>query len=364
MTAAEELLTRGEAGTDVLVLSPKVKEPDAFGFSRFVNRRSPATAVVMVRDQPLNGKISDAMRAGVRDIVDLSQGGQDLREALERAIAWSGNVRTAGGEATRPDRERGVVVSVFSSKGGTGKSFISSNLSAAIASQGSTEVALVDFDIEIGDVFSYFGKEARGTLQDLLGAAGSDDRDAIVAVGTELEKGIIGFGGPPEPGAAPLPGENIGVLLRTLRDVFPFTVVDCPASYSDHALAALELSDVIYLMATLDIVGLRHLSVALNTLVSLGLPRDRMRVVLNRSDSKVGLSPDDVLRVLKFEVDAMIPSSRLVPTALNKGRPVVLDEPKSNVSKSIIALAGKVLAMRAAAPLPSAHAGRRLFSRK
>ncbi len=93
-----------------------------------------------------------------------------------------------------------------------------------------------------------------------------------------------------------------------------------------------DLSDMICLVTGLDVVGVKHLSKALDTLLTIGLPRERFRVVLNRADSKVGLDASDVERVMKIQVDAMIPSSRLVPTSLNKGRPVVLDEPQSEVS--------------------------------
>jgi pilus assembly protein CpaE len=85
----------------------------------------------------------------------------------------------------------------------------------------------------------------------------------------------------------------------------------------------------------------KHLGKALDTLLQIGLPRDRFRVVLNRADSKVGLDASDVERVMKVQVDAMIPSSRLVPTSLNKGRPVVLDEPSSEVAVAVRQLAGK-----------------------
>ncbi|MGH2637254.1 MAG: AAA family ATPase, partial [Actinomycetota bacterium] len=108
---------------------------------------------------------------------------------------------------------------------------------------------------------------------------------------------------------------------------------------TDLALACFDLSDAICLVTGLDVVGVKHLSKALETLLTIGLPRDRFRIVLNRADSKVGLDAGDVERVMKIEVDTMIPSSRLVPTSLNKGRPVYLEEPNSEVSVSIRRLA-------------------------
>ncbi|MBI2237203.1 MAG: hypothetical protein HYU54_01575, partial [Actinobacteria bacterium] len=113
------------------------------------------------------------------------------------------------------------------------------------------------------------------------------------------------------------------------------------ADYTDLALACFDLSDVICLVTALDVVGVKHLSKTLETLLTIGLPRERFRVVLNRADSRVGLDSGDVERVMRIQVDAMIPSSRLVPTSLNKGRPVVLDDPGSEVAQSIRDLAAQ-----------------------
>lgn len=132
VTAAEEMLLSSDAVVDVLVLSPEVKEPDALGLAGFVARSTPGTAIVLVRDETDNGLLTVAMRAGIRDVVDLSDGMEDLREAVERAIAWAENLRAAA--RTHADRGvRGKVVSVFSSKGGTGKTFLVTNVAAAIA---------------------------------------------------------------------------------------------------------------------------------------------------------------------------------------------------------------------------------------
>ena len=85
-TAAEELLIHAHAPVDVLVLSPEVKEPDALGLAEFVGRQAPGTAIVMVRDHTWNGLLPAAMRAGIRDVVDMTQGTEELRDAVERAI--------------------------------------------------------------------------------------------------------------------------------------------------------------------------------------------------------------------------------------------------------------------------------------
>lgn len=341
VTAAEEVLVETHEPVDVLVLSPEVKEPDALGLAEFVGRTAPMTAIIMVRDRQGNGMLPAAMRAGIRDVVDLTQGSDELRDAVERAILWAENLRVQRGTMTSKAKHRGTVISVFSSKGGTGKTFLTTNLAAALADISRHDTAVVDLDVDMGDVFSYFGHEPTKQVMDLVSLGEGADRQTVFANASKFGEHLWAFGAIPDPSVAPPGGEAVGKYLRVLRNNFAYVVVDASADYTDLALACFDLSDAICLVTGLDVVGVRHLSKALEMLLAIGLPRERFRIVLNRADSKVGLSAADVERVMKIQVDTMIPSSRLVPTCLNKGVPVVLEEPGSEVSESIRRLASR-----------------------
>jgi pilus assembly protein CpaE len=319
-----------------------VKEPDALGLAEFVGRTSPGTAIVLVRDHTWNGLLPAAMRAGIRDVVDMTQGSDELREAVERAIIWATNLRSSTATTMRADGSksvRGHIVSVFSSKGGSGKTFLTTNLATAMADVTGQDTAVVDLDVDMGDVFTYFGREPSATIHDLMQLGEGGSSDEIRKVGVEVAPHTWAFGAPPDPAAEAPAGEAIGKFLRAIRNEFAYVVVDASVDYSDSALVCFDLSDMICLVTGLDVVGVKHLAKALDTLLTIGLPRERFRVVLNRADSKVGLDSADVERVMKISVDSMIPSSRLVPMSLNKGRPVVLDEPGAEVSQAIHALA-------------------------
>ena len=341
-TAAEELLIHANHPIDVLVLSPEVKEPDALGLAEFVGRQAPGTAIVLVRDHTWNGLLPAAMRAGIRDVVDMTQGTEELRDAVERAIVWASNLRSVGvSAATGHQPQRGRIISVFSSKGGAGKTFLTTNLAAAIAETTGQDTAAVDLDFDMGDVFTYFGTEPATNIPELMELGEGATHERIREVGMKMGDHLWVYGAPPDPAAEAPAGESIGKFLRGLRNDFPWVVVDASVDYSDSALVCFDLSDTICLVTGLDVVGVKHLSKALDTLLTIGLPRERFRVVLNRADSKVGLDASDVERVMKIQVDAMIPSSRLVPTSLNKGRPVVTDEPGSEVAVAVRQLAAK-----------------------
>jgi pilus assembly protein CpaE len=341
-TAAEELIVNADDPVDVLVLSPEVKEPDALGLAEFVGRQAPGTAMVLVRDHSWNGLLPAAMRAGIRDVVDLTQGAQELRDAVDRAIAWASNLRSLRGAMADNPAQRGMVVSIFSSKGGTGKTMLTTNLATAIADVTGKDTAAVDLDVDMGDVFSYFGVEAKFQIQDLIDLGEGANRETIVNHAHRITDNLYAFGAQPDPTVETPGGEAVGKFLRALRSTFPYVVVDASADYTDLALSCFDLSDAICLVTALDVVGVKHLSKALDTLVGIGIPRDRFRIVLNRADSKVGLDSSDVERVMKIQVDTMIPSSRLVPMSLNRGKPVYLEEPNSDITKSIRELATRL----------------------
>ncbi len=347
VTAAEEVLVEAREPIDVLVLSPEVKDPDALGLAEFVGRTAPMIAIVAVRDKGWNGLLPAAMRAGIRDVVDMTRGSEELRDAVERAITWADNIRHQRGLDQGKAAQRGVVISVFSSKGGAGKTFLTTNLATAISQLTGRDTAVVDMDVDMGDVFSYFGLEPNKQVSDLIGLGEGANRDEVFANSIQLDEHLFGFGAVPDPAMQSPGGEAVGKYLRVLRNNFAFVVVDASNDYTDLALACFDLSDAICLVTGLDIVGVKHLSKALDTLISIGLPRERFRIVLNRADSKVGLDARDVERVMKIEVDTMIPSSRLVPTSLNKGRPVYLDEPNCDVSQSIRQLAKRFTGLQA-----------------
>ncbi len=345
VTAAEESLRENGQTANVLVLAPNVNDGDVVGLAEFVTRSSPTTAIVVVRNAPSNGSLPTLIRAGVRDVVDLSRGTEDLRDALERAQEWSAGVRSTNGNGKPHGEEgRGSVISIFSTKGGTGKTFLACNLAAALSSRANERTALLDLDLRLGDVFAYFGAEPKRSLRDLVALHGGPDTDSVSELGTPLAGGVVGFGSPPDPGAAPIGSEAMGTVLRALRSSFAYTVIDATTDFSDHVLSAFDLSDTICLVTGLDVIGVRHLSLGMQTLENLGVSREGFRVVLNRADSKVELAPSDIERVLRIKIDARIPSSALVPKSINRSRLLWLDQPRSTVAKSITGLADKILA--------------------
>ena len=362
MEPGEKLDAISGQDPSLIAFAPEINDEDAMELARSLAERSPSTALVLVRKSAPDGSLPQYIRAGFRDVVDLSEGRNELREALESAVKWSTTLRLSRGDQGEPETQ-GVTVCVFSSKGGSGKSFLASSLATALAMRSGKPTALFDLDVAMGDSFAYFGAEADRALGDLIALGDKRDEESVRAVGTQLAENLWGYATPSDPAGDAMRSEETTKTIRSLQRHFDHVVLDAPAEYSDAVLAAFDIASVIYLVAALDVVGVRHLSKAIETMLTLGVDSQRLRIILNRADSQVGLSAEDVERVMKIKIDALVPSSRLVPTALNKGVPVVIDEPDAPVSMAVRAIANKLLGLEEeAAPEDRKKFG--LFSRK
>lgn len=338
LSDAWRALSDASVEPDVIVIGPSLPAQEALEFAEDISVSSPSTVTILMREAVSEALFPAAMRSGIRDVVDVSHGDAELVDALGRA-------QTVCTQMHRHQDPRGAsagrLVSVFSSKGGTGKTFLSSNLAAATCMRG-LDTALVDMDLSMGDVFTYFGMESQMAMADLVSFGRRVDADPR-SLGTCLHDHLWGFGAAPDPSVGDVSAERVTELLEALKASFELTVVDLPSTYSDQVLATLDVSDVVLLVASLDVVSTRHLAKAIDTLVSINIPRERLRLVLNRADSKVGIRPDDVEGVLGTPLDVCLPSTRAVPTSLNRGMPVFFEDPKAEISQKVAGLVSELV---------------------
>ena len=322
---------------DCVVLGPSVDQQDVFALAEEMRVSRPSLGVVMVRRRIDTAILSDALRAGVREVVqerDLS--GLSTAVRRQRDIASRLRETIDSGEPGATATKHGRVVTVFSAKGGCGKTTLATNLASAIADSGKGTVALIDLDLAFGDVAIALQLFPTHTIADAVPLGEDLDGPALAQLLTSHRSGLQALVAPMEPSAA----ETIDVptvtrIIDLLRDEFDYVVIDTPPALDDNVLAAFDRSDVVALLATLDIPALKNLKLTLETLDLIGYPRERLRIVLNRSDSKVGLSLPEVEKTLKAPIVAQIPSSRDVPASTNRGVAIVSDDPKSPVSLAI-----------------------------
>jgi pilus assembly protein CpaE len=343
-------------GEDAVVLGPSIDQDSAFSLSDSMRIARPSMGIVLVRrriDTPL---LVDALRAGVREVVE-ERNLAGVNDAVKRVRDVAAAMRQRSNHDDGEDSGRGVVVTVFSAKGGCGKTTLASNLAASLADNGRREVCLVDLDLNFGDVAIVLQLFPAHTLADAVPLMENLDLPAVTALLTPHSPGLSALVAPVEPGSAEtVPAALITTIIGLLREQFAYVVIDTPPAFTDHVLAAFDQSDLIALLATLDIPALKNLKLTLETLDLLNYPRERLRVVLNRADSKVGLALSEVEKTLKVPIALHIPSSRAVPASINRGVPILLDDPNHPVSLAIRQFGEEhvlPLARSGAEPIPS-----------
>jgi pilus assembly protein CpaE len=320
----------------------------------------PGLAVILVRRRVDTSILTDSLRAGVFEVIeerDLAGLNTAVRRARDLAKALRETVgHLAAGEELPT---RGTLVTVFSAKGGCGKTTLATNLAAALADHGKRQVCLVDLDLAFGDVAIALQLFPGHTIADAVPMAESLDAQALASLYTPHSPGLTTLVAPIEPGTAEsIPASLVTKILDLLKEQFDYVVVDTPPAFDDHVLAAFDHSEMVALLATLDIPALKNLKLTLETLDLLNYPRERWRIILNRADSKVGLALNEVEKTLKAPIAVQIPSSRDVPASLNRGVPIVLDDPKHPVSQAIRMLAERHVAAFAPADEEAPSAAR------
>jgi pilus assembly protein CpaE len=326
----------GDGIEDTVVLGPSIDQVAAFRLAESMRITRPRLGVVLVRQRIDTGVLAEALRSGVREVID-ERDLSGLNAAVRRCQALASALRDRTVPGTISDHApRGRVITVFSAKGGCGKTTLATNLAAALADRGRREVCLVDLDLAFGDVAIALQLFPAHTIADAVPLGDHVDFTAMQTLLTPHSPGLTTLVAPVEPGSAEsIPAVLVSHILELLREHFDYVVVDTPPAFDDQVLAAFDLSDVIALIATLDIPALKNLKLTLETMELLNYPRERWRIVLNRADSKVGLAIGEVEKTLRTPIAVQIPSSRDVPAAINRGVPIVLDDPRHPVSMAI-----------------------------
>jgi pilus assembly protein CpaE len=286
--------------------------------------------VLIVASSGSSRMLQEALEADLADVLLLPQLVENVVFAIRKATHTTRRSHEAGGG------RRGRIVTVFSPKGGTGKTVTATNVSSALAKFERRRTLLLDLDLQFGDAAIMLGLEPEKTIYDLVVAPGELDSEKLAGYTTKHSSGLEVLPAPLRPEDAELVTEaKLGRLLEVARETFDVIVVDTSPFFHGPMLATLDRTDELMLLCSLDVPTLKNLRLALQTLELLSFPKQRIRIVLNRANSKVGMKPNEVEGALGMKVRFEIPSDRAVPVAVNRGKPVVLDEEGADVSRAI-----------------------------
>jgi pilus assembly protein CpaE len=290
-------------------------------------------------------------------VVVLPETQDGIKFALQKAMARRSGTTGVGSLATAP------LIAVLGPKGGTGKTLVSSNLAVSLAQRG-RKVALLDLDLQFGDVGLCLGLSPDRTIYDLVKAGGTIDADKLEGYMTEHASGVRALLAPSRPDqAASVSVEILRDVYSVLRATHDYVIVDTPPGFTPEVIATIDSASDICVVGMLDSLSLKNTKLGLETLDLMGFDPGHIQLVLNRAGTKVGITADDVRTVIGRDPDVMVPSDREIPRAVNEGQPIVLAKPGSEAARSFFQLADRFVAVmqeNGAAP------GRRksLFARK
>ena len=342
-----------------VVLGPTVDIQTATLLAERVRTTYPATTVVLIRHELAPEIFASAMAAGIGAVVPADDQ-QALGAAVSRAKhTWETIV---GPSASQGDR-KGVVVTVFSPKGGVGKTTMAVNLGLAL-SRHENQVCVVDLDLSFGDVAITLQLVPEHTIADAAESEEHLDFAMLQTLLSSFDPSLSILAAPTQPeGRDRISPNLVRRVIQTLRRNFDYVIIDTPPGFDDWVLGAFDETDECVVVATLDVPTIKNTKVALETLDLLHLVRNNRHLVLNRADDEVGLSRENVEGILNMKVAIALPSATAVANATNHGQPIVLSKPDHPVSKGITALAEQLMGDHEDAE-PSAKTKRGLFGRK
>lgn len=346
----------------IVLLGPSMADSIGLSSVERLTRLQPMVGAVLVVDQLTTDVLQRALRSGVKDVLTMPIDHVQLLQAVQRLDSVL--MPEAPKLGTQPRNEGGRVITVFSTKGGAGKSVIAANLAVVLARRTAAPVVLIDADLQFGDIAVMLKLAPQNTIVDAVNAAERLDPTLLDTILVRHEpSGLLVLPAPLEPAFADQIGSaQMLRIVDLLRTQAAYIVVDTPAYFNDVVLGLIENSDDVLLVAGMDIPNIKNVKIGLQTLRLLNIPLSKLKLILNRANSKVKLDVGEVEKTLGIKADVLVPSDVLVPQSVNKGVAVVLDAPRSTVARSIEQLADLIQPVSEEA-VQSSSLGAKLFRR-
>jgi pilus assembly protein CpaE len=297
-----------------------------------VKQQSERPVVVMTTGSP-NGFVRRVFESGADDIVTLPEPPERIAFALEKAVARRRGAAVATGIALAP------MICVLGPKGGTGKTLVSTNVAVALALEGH-RTALVDLDLQFGDVGLALGLRPDKTIYDLVRSGGSLDEDKLDAYLVRHSSGLGVLLAPTRPDqASAVTVDFLRDVFTNLRSMCDYVLVDTPPGFTPEVIAAIDSSSNVCIVGMLDSLSLKNTKLGLETLDLMGYDPKRISLALNRADTRVGITQDDVTLIIGRDPEVLIPSDRQIPISVNEGVPIVVADERSEAARAFRRLA-------------------------
>ncbi|MDP1805676.1 MAG: AAA family ATPase [Acidimicrobiales bacterium] len=329
---------------DVLIAGPSLSTKTGLSALQAIHDETPATALVLAFAKRPDATLREIIRTGAIDLLQLPVTDRNLHDAVERAISMSRSQPTEPAmavHAAAPAGNLGTVFTVSSATGGCGKTFYATNLAYYLHQYTGKRTVIIDLDLQFGEVSTALRLRPRFTISDLLSREDIDEVDLAAHIDDYVvthDSGVMVLPAPKDPSDADrIHPVDVQRVIEAARKKFDYVIVDTPAALTEIVLAAFDLSNQLYVMATLDLPSVRHMGVFLNTLEKLKISSDNVKLILNKAERDVGLDVDQVTRLFPQGFTSVLPYAKEVTKSVNVGTPVLAFSPQSDVSRRMAA---------------------------
>ena len=320
-----------EIAADLLIVGTADATHGALDLIAEARRRHQDTVIVALHHASPNGFLQRAFAVGADDLIALPQPPEALTFAFEKALAR--RRRSHAADVTAP------LICIVGPKGGTGKTLTSCNFGVALAQAGK-RVALVDGDLQFGDVGLALGLAPERTIYNLATSGGSVDAETIGQYMGRHSSGLDVLLAPTRPDEAGSINPNLlRKIYGVLRATHDYVLVDTPPAFTPEVIATIDESSDICVVGMLDALSLKDTKIGLETLSLMGFDPSRITLVLNRADTSVGISQSDVETILGRKPEVLVPSDRAIPRSITDATPIVVASPKSGAAQAFRDLA-------------------------
>jgi pilus assembly protein CpaE len=316
----------------VIIACESYSERAAHMIDRASKQRPDRPVVLMAQSSP-NGLLRQAFESGADDVIALPQPPDAIRFLLEKVIARRKGSASVTGKSTAP------LICVLGPKGGTGKTLVSANLAVALARR-DMNVVLVDLDLQFGDIGLSLGLSPTRTMYDLMKAGPPFDHEKLERHLIEHSSGVKVLVAPTRPDhASAVSIDYLRDVYASLRTMCDIVIVDTPPGFTPEVIATIDVSTSAVMIGMLDSLSLKNTKLGIETLDLMGYPTENVALVLNRADSRVGITQEDVAAIIGRAPDILVPSDREIPRSVNEGTPVVASRERSDAAKAFRGLA-------------------------
>ena len=358
-SGAEAIEMATSLSPDIVLMDINMPDMDGIAATEKLSSAAPLSSVIMMSVQGEADYLRRSMLAGAREFLVKPFSSDELNASIRQVYAREREklsrmapvVGAPGGSApATANRDPGHVVAVFSPKGGVGRTTVAVNLAVAAATELNQKVVLVDASFQFGDVGVLLNLNPKGkSIADLLPELETGEPESLDTFVVTHSAGIRVLLAPPTPETAELiTPAAVRKIIEKLRYEADIVIVDCAAFFNDTTLAILDMADTILTMLSLEITSVKNMRLFLEVADQLGYEKGKVRLVLNRGDSALGIRLADVEQSIGRKVtDTITSDGRSVVYALNRGVPFFLSNKDAQVSQDILRLAKAVIGERA-----------------